>query len=201
MTTAHKPTWNQALAGATQGGVRLSGMSSRVAVRDMPGEQTLKYRRVEEKTTADFGSQLEAALASIKTAEARVNTSLSVQNTLAKLKDFVSPFPQDDDDDGDASDSDEDAELRRELERIKSEREEEERIKEKARTLEAKEASREEILLGNPLIDEDLTLKKSWEDDVVFKNQGKKASNLQPRFINDTVRSDFHKRFLSKFIN
>ena len=44
-------------------------------------------------------------------------------------------------------------------------------------------------------------LKRRWNDDVVFRNQAKgEPDRNKKRFINDTVRNDFHKRFLNKFI-
>lgn len=39
-----------------------------------------------------------------------------------------------------------------------------------------------------------------WDDDVVFKNQARSEPKAQRRFINDTIRSDFHKRFLQRYI-
>ena len=43
-------------------------------------------------------------------------------------------------------------------------------------------------------------MKRRWDDDVVFKNQAKEEKKVAKRFINDTVRNDFHKRFLSKYV-
>jgi hypothetical protein len=41
-----------------------------------------------------------------------------------------------------------------------------------------------------------------WDDDVIFKNQARGVDD-QPkkRFINDMLRSDFHKKFLHKYIH
>jgi protein CWC15 len=39
-----------------------------------------------------------------------------------------------------------------------------------------------------------------WDDDVVFKNQAKGEIQQQKRFVNDTIRSDFHRRFLNCYI-
>jgi protein CWC15 len=44
-------------------------------------------------------------------------------------------------------------------------------------------------------------MKRRWNDDVVFRNQAKgEPDQNKKRFINDTVRNDFHKRFLNKFV-
>ncbi len=35
---------------------------------------------------------------------------------------------------------------------------------------------------------------------MVFKNQSREPKKEAKRFINDTVRNDFHRRFLNKYI-
>lgn len=45
-----------------------------------------------------------------------------------------------------------------------------------------------------------IQLKRRWNDDVVFRNQAKDEPEKKKRFINDTIRSDFHRSFLKKFI-
>jgi protein CWC15 len=91
-------------------------------------------------------------------------------------------------------------------------------------------------MLGNPLLNAStFTVKRRWDEDVVFKNQtrGEKKVRFYPllalsavyfllfaarcqlkshptnptitlqvakRFINDTIRSDFHRNFMKKYI-
>ena len=44
-------------------------------------------------------------------------------------------------------------------------------------------------------------MKRKWNDDVVFRNQSRSEPDAnKARFINDTVRNDFHKNFMSKFM-
>jgi protein CWC15 len=43
-------------------------------------------------------------------------------------------------------------------------------------------------------------VKRRWNDDVVFRNQAKDEVNVKKRFINDTIRNDFHKSFLKKYV-
>ena len=43
-------------------------------------------------------------------------------------------------------------------------------------------------------------VKRRWDDDVVFKNQAREPKKEGRRFINDTVRNDFNRKFLSKYI-
>ncbi len=67
------------------------------------------------------------------------------------------------------------------------------------------------VRTGNPLLaiskdggggggDVDFGIKRRWDDDVVFKNQTRGEVKAPRRFINDTVRSDFHRRFLERYI-
>ncbi|CAK7565167.1 MAG: complexed with cef1p [Sporothrix epigloea] len=97
-----------------------------------------------------------------------------------------------DDDDSESSeedsdDEDETAELQRELEKIKRERaEKREREEREKKAAEAQERERD-IALGNPLLSKpDFTIKRRWDDDVVFKNQarGTDDKGKQKEFIN-----------------
>lgn len=63
----------------------------------------------------------------------------------------------------------------------------------------------ENLLHGNPLLSKkpgDFTVKRRWDDDVVFKNcaKGQDAKNKPKNFINDSLRSEFHKKFMDKYI-
>ncbi|XWS27694.1 hypothetical protein CRYUN_Cryun25bG0003200 [Craigia yunnanensis] len=70
---------------------------------------------------------------------------------------------------------------------------------EREEQLKLKEA---ELLRGNPLINNPTSfgVKRRWDDDVVFKNQVGGQTKAQKRFINDTIRNDFHKKFLLKYM-
>lgn len=114
----------------------------------------------------------------------------------------VEHYCEDDDDD-----DDEEAELMRELEKIRREREAEKAAKERK----AAERNPHSVFAGNPLLatstsndvesSSSFGAKRRWDDDVVFKNQAKGIDEKpQKRFINDTTRSDFHRRFMDKFI-
>ncbi|KAJ2164512.1 hypothetical protein GGH16_004612, partial [Coemansia sp. RSA 560] len=102
-------------------------------------------------------------------------------------------------DDSESESEDETAMLMRELEKIKRERAEE-----KARD---EQESLERRLLddssqgGNPLLAQhDFLVKRRWDDDVVFKNQARGDSKPKKRFVNDMLRSDFHNKFMRKYI-
>ncbi|CAJ0642551.1 5384_t:CDS:2 [Entrophospora sp. SA101] len=90
----------------------------------------------------------------------------------------------------DEEEEDDTAALLAELEKIKKERTEE------------REQRQEEIMTGNPLIaNKDFNVRRRWDDDVIFKNQARGVEdNPKKRFINDTLRSDFHRKFMNKYV-
>ncbi|EED95076.1 hypothetical protein THAPSDRAFT_261201, partial [Thalassiosira pseudonana CCMP1335] len=117
---------------------------------------------------------------------------------------------EEDDDDLDSDDEDEEAALQAELAKIRAERAAA-KAKEDAEAAAEEQAQMEEAALtGNPLLNSSSSaaaaassgrIKRRWNDDVVFRNQAKNEPDQnKKRFINDTVRNDFHKRFLNKFI-
>ncbi len=112
----------------------------------------------------------------------------------------------------DDDDMDDTEELLRELEKIKREREEE-----RARQAAAEEEERlASAVSGNPLLAASLAggasrggqgraapfaVRRRWDDDVVFRNQAAGVDERpKKRFINDTTRSDFHRKFLARYI-
>ncbi|KAF9432807.1 hypothetical protein BGZ76_010298 [Entomortierella beljakovae] len=114
-----------------------------------------------------------------------------------------------DDSDSDDDDDDEDdtAELLRELEKIKRERAEEKERQERLQREEEEKERQEQAAAGNPLLDmpgsgqKDFSVKRRWDDDVVFKNQAKGMDEKpKKRFVNDTLRSDFHRKFMNKYV-
>ncbi|KAF8473933.1 Pre-mRNA-splicing factor Cwf15/Cwc15 [Kalaharituber pfeilii] len=110
---------------------------------------------------------------------------------------------EDDEDDDDDDDDDDEEVLLRELEKIKRERAEQ-REKEERERAAAEEAKREvDIARGNPLLNPDaFSVKRRWDDDVIFKNQarGTDDKGKKKEFVNDLLRSDFHKKFMSKYV-
>lgn len=107
---------------------------------------------------------------------------------------------EDDSDD----DEDETAELQRELEKIKRERAEKREQEEREKAAEEEAAREHDIALGNPLLNpkSDFNVKRRWDDDVIFKNQarGTDEKGKKKEFVNDLLRSDFHKRFMGKYV-
>lgn len=125
----------------------------------------------------------------------------------------------DDDDDDDDSDEDETAELLRELEKIKRERAEEKARQDQEEQAKSAEDRAAEVAMGNPLLNlaaalgqqtpntptsasvgGSFAVKKRWDDDLVFKNQAQTEPARPTHFVNDLLRTEFHKKFMSKFI-
>ncbi|OSX74523.1 hypothetical protein BU14_0285s0011 [Porphyra umbilicalis] len=126
----------------------------------------------------------------------------------------------DDGSDGDEEDDedDDDAELLRELELIKAERAAE-RARAEADAADDGDGGADGggggLLGDNPLLADSTTgapsevgtagggafqVRRRWDDDVVFRHQTRGQVVPAKRFINDTVRNDFHRRFLDKYI-
>ncbi|CCX05091.1 Cwf15/Cwc15 cell cycle control family protein [Pyronema domesticum] len=117
-----------------------------------------------------------------------------------------------DDDEDEEEDSDEDdeedetAELLRELEKIKRERAEQREKEEREKEEKEREKKEFDIARGNPLLNPkstaDFNVKRRWDDDVIFKNQarGTDDRNKKKEFVNDLLRSDFHKKFMNKYV-
>jgi len=127
--------------------------------------------------------------------------------------------PVDDSDADDASDSSDDeddtAALMAELQRIKKERAAEGAKKEAEKRAEEERIRAENILSGNPLLNynpvtgsssapmvkSDMKVKRRWDEDVVFKNCARvDEADKNKGFINDCLRSDFHRKFMEKYI-
>jgi len=123
----------------------------------------------------------------------------------AENDDLDDSSSDEDSDDDDSDDEDDEAALQAELAKIRAEREAAKQKKEEEEAAEDEKQLEEAALLGNPLLSTADSssggrLKRRWNEDVVFRNQAKGEPEVKKRFINDTVRNDFHKRFLNKFI-
>eukprot|EP00577_Skeletonema_sp_RCC1716_P017380 CAMPEP_0113379030 /NCGR_PEP_ID=MMETSP0013_2-20120614/4012_1 /TAXON_ID=2843 ORGANISM="Skeletonema costatum, Strain 1716" /NCGR_SAMPLE_ID=MMETSP0013_2 /ASSEMBLY_ACC=CAM_ASM_000158 /LENGTH=280 /DNA_ID=CAMNT_0000261285 /DNA_START=65 /DNA_END=907 /DNA_ORIENTATION=- /assembly_acc=CAM_ASM_000158 len=132
-----------------------------------------------------------------------------ISNLHSDDSDLDASDDEESDDDDDSDDEDEEAALQAELAKIRQERAAA-KAKEEAEAAAVEQAQMEEAALtGNPLLNSSAgatgsstgRVKRRWNDDVVFRNQAKtEPDQNKKRFINDTVRNDFHKRFLNKFI-
>ncbi|ROT71520.1 hypothetical protein C7M84_010151 [Penaeus vannamei] len=195
MTTAARPTFEPAKGGMGRGERDLSALSKQYSARDLPSHTRLKYRDHGQSTTdelrsRDFRRELEDREHQIAPANLDADD------------------PQDDDDEAsDSDDSDDEAVLFAELERIRRERAEEEAKKQRERQEQEERIRMENIISGNPLLNlaaapkSDMKVKRRWDDDVVFKNcAASEPDKSEKTFINDSLRSEFHKRFMEKYV-
>ena len=106
------------------------------------------------------------------------------------------------DDEDDDDEEDETAALMKELEKIKRERAEQKAREEAENAAKEQDQREEEIAYGNPLLNpQAFNVKRRWDDDVVFKNQARGTEQKKGKeFVNDLLRSDFHKKFMSKYV-
>jgi protein CWC15 len=121
----------------------------------------------------------------------------------------------------DEEEEDEEEELMRELERIKAEREADRIRKEKEAMELADKESTMAVLRSNPLLSDKLAsamgsnassdsssllsapvaVKRRFGDDTVFSHTHSNEPEAKKRFINDVIRSDFHRSFMKRFIH
>ncbi|CAL1296412.1 unnamed protein product [Larinioides sclopetarius] len=225
MTTAARPTFEPARGGGGRGEKDLSALSKQYSSRDLPGHTKLKYRQTgqgtsEELKNKDFRRELEEKerIASHERDGKRSSRVFLISDTgsssakksrLDQLPaaNLDADDPLDDvslDDESDDSDEDNTAELMAELNRIKKERAQEEARREAERKAQEEKIRTENILSGNPLLNNkpvEFKVKRRWDDDVVFKNCAiEEPDRKEKPFINDTLRSSFHKKFMEKYV-
>lgn len=207
-------------SGVIRGEKNLASLSKQYSSRDLPSHTKLKYRKYgqsssEELKGKDFKRELiekERKSSSFQSSSSSNRLSLPPSSSSKKLRLDQPSNPDaddkrllvDSDDETEDSDEDDTAELLAELNRIKQERAAEEAKKEAERKEQEEKIRLENILKGNPLLTSNKTefkVKRRWDDDVVFKNCARDESNQNEKnFINDTLRSEFHKKFMEKYI-
>lgn len=220
MTTAARPTFEPARGGRGKGEGDLSALSKQYSSRDLPSHNKLKRRQtgqdnIDELREKDFRRDLEERERQVAKDRSRERGSRSNAESSSKRSrldqlpvtnlDADDPVDDDDEDDSEVSDDEDDtAELLAELQRIKKERAQEEAKKEQEKKVEEERIRTENILQGNPLLQQssNFQVKRRWDDDVVFKNcaKGIPEKGKEGKFINDTLRSEFHKKFMNKYI-
>jgi protein CWC15 len=107
-------------------------------------------------------------------------------------------------DSSESEDEDDTAALYAELAKIKAERATEKAKQEAEAAAKQQDEKDKQMAGGNPLLNtgpKDFTVKRRWDDDVIFKNQARGVDNKpKNRFVNDMLRSDFHRKFLNKYV-
>ncbi|XP_052784748.1 spliceosome-associated protein CWC15 homolog [Mya arenaria] len=214
MTTAARPTFEPARGGKGKGeGGDLSALSKQYSSRDLPGHTRMKYRQEGQGTTdevrgRDFRRELEdRERANREKRDRNRDSGSSKRPRLEQIPaaNLDADDPLDEDEEEDSSDDEDDtAELLAELNKIKKERTREKARMDAEKKVEDERIRSEIILKGNPLLNQDKTqvdfkVKRRWDDDVVFKNCAK-GEEKKSLFINDTLRSEFHKKFMEKYV-
>ncbi|KAH6768090.1 Cwf15 / Cwc15 cell cycle control family protein [Perilla frutescens var. frutescens] len=201
MTTAARPTWAPAKGGNEQGGTRIFGPSQKYSSRDMAAHTSLKPRKEGQDTQDEvqrrnLRDELEDRerrhFSSKEDRDRRKGNHLLLEGSRREVEDRIVPRIIDADDADVDAQSDDDRKEKAE----QKEREERLQLEEE---LKAKE---EQLLRGNPLLNDasSFSVKRRWDDDVVFKNQARGETKTPKRFINDTIRNDFHRKFLHKYM-
>lgn len=206
------------LASHTRLKYREHGQSTTEELRNRDFRRELEDRERaarDKRTSSSSGSGSGSSSSSSSNAVARESGSSSSSSSSKKPRlDQIAPSnldaddPQDEDDDAsDSDDSDDEAVLFAELERIRRERAEEDARKQQERQEQEERIRMENIISGNPLLNlaavpkSDMKVKKRWDDDVVFKNcAASEPDKTEKSFINDSLRSEFHKRFMEKYV-
>lgn len=213
----HRPTFYPAVGGRSQGGNLASFPTGKVSARNLPSQLRVKRRRV---VTGDSADDVNDASSSYNDGISEIPSlaPLVDLNDLQKYAGMDRDADADDggdssneesanekadgeksakeelsnsDDDSNSSSEDEEEALRRELDAIRQERE-------AAREAEAKSETQTKLeRLAESL--EETKVERSWTDDTLFKIPVQ-DTKYKPRFINDSIRSDFHKRFLKKYV-
>ncbi|KAF1961996.1 Cwf15/Cwc15 cell cycle control family protein-like protein [Byssothecium circinans] len=164
---------------------------------------------VEEDVAVDANSAPKRALDEVSAADEGEGDEADQKRRriemLEKYRDIDADDSSESSDSSDDEDDEEDetAALMRELEKIKKERAEAKAKEEAERAAEEEQQREIDVARGNPLLNpRDFAMKRRWDDDVVFKNQarGTDDKNKKKEFINDMLRSDFHKKFMSKYV-
>ncbi|KAK6154494.1 hypothetical protein DH2020_008742 [Rehmannia glutinosa] len=223
MTTAARPTWAPAKGGNEQGGTRIFGPSQKYSSRDIAAHTTLKPRREGQDTQDELQrrnlrDELEDRerrhFSSKEDRERRKGGHLLLDGPRRDVEDRIIPRSVDADDadvdaqtddsedDEDDDDGDDEEALLAELERLRKEKAEQKEREEREKQEEELKAKEEQLLRGNPLLNNptSFSVKRRWDDDVVFKNQARGETKTRKRFINDTIRNDFHRKFLQKYM-
>lgn len=221
MTTAARPTFDTARGGSGRGEKDLSALSKQYSSRDLPGHTKLKYREhgqgtSEELRVRDFRKELEDREREKEKEKDKTRRPAIEQRDAAKRPrldqapaaslDADDPLESEDSSDDDSDDDT--AALLAELNRIKKERASDQARKEVEKRQEEERIRMENVLSGNPLLNYsaqaskgDLKVKRRWDDDVVFKNCARsEPDKKKEQFINDSLRSEFHRKFMEKYV-
>jgi len=168
-------------------------------------ERNASYEKESKRSSSSFAStSLRSIESSMTSSSSSKKPRIEASNANIDADDPIDDDDAESEESDDDDDDDDTAELLAELNRIKRERAQEEARKESERKIHEERIRMENILSGNPLLNAgkaDFKVKRRWDDDVVFKNCARNEPDIKDKpFINDTLRSEFHKKFMEKYI-
>ncbi|KAL0443250.1 UNVERIFIED_CONTAM: protein CWC15 [Sesamum latifolium] len=186
MTTAARPTWAPAKGGNEQGGTRIFGPSQKYSSRDIASHTTLKPRK-EGQDTQEEKEEMNWKIGRGGISHQRVSVDrdrrkgghLLLEGSRRDVEDRIVPRSVD------ADDADVDAQSDDDSDDDNDDGDDEEALLAELERLRKEKAEQKE---------------RKWDDDVVFKNQARGQTKTPKRFINDTIRNDFHRKFLQKYM-
>lgn len=208
MSTAHRPTFNPARGANLSGNMAIPSTTKRAI--DLPGQTKLLYRESQSSSASkeELKRKLESADPASSAKKEKVLQLEDSSNENAEgLERYVHPedadlelnFSEAGSSSSDES-SDDEEELLRELARIKQERAEEEAKRQAEDAARDEYIKRQEVASANPLMGDGASaLRRRWDDDTVFRGQAPQKKH-EKTFVNDAVRSEFHRKFLNKYI-
>jgi protein CWC15 len=216
MTSAAKPTFQPAHGGQGRGEKDLSAISRQYSSRDLPSHNKLKYRENGQGTSEELRSRSLRKELEDREKEKSGTCERRIQETVTHKRPKLDQVPAAsldaddplDEEDSDDPDSDDTAQLLAELQRIKKERSMEQAKREAEKRQEDERIRMKNISSRNPLLTyasqiqkEDLKVKRRWDDDVIFKNCARcEPDKRKQQFINDLLRSEFHRKFIEKYV-
>ena len=196
MSTAHRPTFHPARGSQTGGHVLIPTAVKRA--RDLPSETGLLNRdSIPDAATSrdEFKRKLD-----------KVDMVVEIEKIAIQQDAFDEDADEvlvndslDDENSSDGGDDSDDEELIRELARIKQERAEEELKRQRRENERDQVVKEQEIAASNPLVGAGV-LRRRWDDDTVFQAQSRSMPKEKRGFVNDIVKSNFHRKFLNKYI-
>ncbi|QSL64769.1 hypothetical protein MERGE_002071 [Pneumocystis wakefieldiae] len=216
MTTAHRPTYDPA-----RGKLNEQAPTRMFSSRSLPAYTVLKYRQIyKDKDMGQESSEeieqrdlrlelLEAEALHFSKKEDPYDIKKITQNNEPLKNNHEDPkikramilqetrnIDADDDKEDENEDNDD-----RELEKIRRERAEESERLEREKAQKDEEQREREIAMGNPLLNissKDFNVKRRY---VLSSDQAKGISDRPKKeFVNDLLRTEFHKKFMKRYV-
>ena len=202
MTSAARPTFLPAMGGHSLRDTK-AGPQTYTSAKDLNAHLKLKLRQPGQFTPQEVKqTDLKEKLLENEL-KAKKKEKLELDFNQVPTDDADESSSEEEESDSESDDEDDTAELMRELEKIKQERALEKQKQEEERLQQEQVEMEERAMTGNPLLSNETSfaIKRRWDDDVIFKNQTRNEPEApKKRFINDMLRSDFHRKFMSKYM-